>query len=112
MPPCLREARAESAPGWWGYVVAGAGPDQRQRMRTVVDAGEEVNARFGGEGGVGLAVGRDVDERGGAAPILVRPVREEQLGSDLRGTRSFEERGVDEREHVRRIEDVEERAAI
>ena len=49
----------------------------------MLQAGEVINTDVGPDGGVALAIGGGVNERGGASPIFVRSVGEEYFGNDL-----------------------------
>src|SRR5882724_2957058 len=78
---CLRIlARAGAGAALW-----------REWNGIVLQAGEEVDADARIDVSVFLCVGSCVNERGGAAPVFVRSVREENLGENFFGDGAIEE---------------------
>ncbi len=63
----------------------------RKRNGVVLEASKEVDADVGIQIGIFFGVGSCVNERGGAAPVFVRSVREENFGENFFGDGAIEE---------------------
>ncbi len=103
--------------------VAGDGGGEGEAAGAVLGSGEEIDAGVGGERGVGGAVGSDVDEGGGAAPVFIRAVGVEDFGDDGGGGGAVEQAGagagdgvgfgeIGEGEDVDGVEEIEEGACV